>query len=122
MPVEARRVVVEQPRDIGRRQSGDRAIFEKREPRSGALRVRRVRPQRLGVGRRGAGASPSFSARLPEREPGGRPVRRAFERLFEHFRRRTPIAVRRRRLRIGVAALGERVRAGETVRGHFGGG
>ena len=113
MLIEARRIVVEQARDIGLGKRLRRfADAEQRQPRAGALRVARIgakrRAERLGR----AGPIAELFPRFAEREPCRRPVGRALERLLQHFSRGAPVAVLGGGPRVGVAAKGEKIAAG----------
>ena len=89
MLVEARRVVVEEPRDIGPRQRGGRlGSPDQREPRHRALRVGGIGDERLTKGPSRGIEVAKLLPRFAKREPGRRPVWRALERLLEQVRRR----------------------------------
>ena len=116
MGVEARRIIVEQARDIGLGQRRRRfGRSEQRQPRCRALRVARVGGER-GAERLGrAVAVAELFLRFAEREQRRRPARRAFQRLLEHFGRRAPVALLGGRPRVGISAVGDEIAAGERV-------
>ena len=116
MRVEARGVIVEQPRDIGRRKRVERRSFAQQgQPAARPLRVARINRERGAERIGGAVFFAQPFARLAEGEPRQRPIRREFERLFENLRRRRPVAVPRGRSSVCITPLGDRVVADEQV-------
>ena len=117
-----RRVVVEQPRDIGLRQRAGRvASPNEREPRRRALRIGGIGDERLAKGSSRRVEVAELLPRFAKREPRRRPVRRPLERLLEQLRRRAQVAVFRRGFGVGETALGDEVARGEGIARHASG-
>ncbi len=84
MLVEARGIIVEQPRDIGRRQrAGHVSTPNEREPRHRALRVGGIGHERFMKGLSRGVEVAEFLPRFAKREPRRRPIWRPLERLLE---------------------------------------
>ena len=116
---EARRILVEQTGDISRGKGRRRVSSpDQREPHGGALGVGRVGAKRRTKGRGGGVDLAQPLARFAEGEPCRRPVRRALQSLFEHFRRRAKISLVGRGPGVRKATLGERIARGERIASH----
>lgn len=116
MPVEAWRVVVEQSRHVGARQIARRVAFaQQREPCRRALRVGWIGGETGAESGDGALALGELLFCLAERKQRRRPCGRALQRLFQHLGGGGPVTVFRRRARVSVAAIGDRVAADERV-------
>ena len=84
MRVEARRVVVEQPRDIGLRQRVGRLFSpHEGEPGRRSLRIGGIGDEAHAKGLSRGVEVAQFLPRFAKREPRRRPIRRALERLLE---------------------------------------
>src|SRR5271170_7570921 len=116
MRLEARGVIIEQPRDIGGgKRVEPRSFAQQGQPAARPLRVARIGRERGAERIGGAVGFAQPFARLAEGEPRRRPIRREFERLFENLRRRCPVAVPRGRPGVGITPLGDRIAADEGV-------
>ena len=120
--VEARRVIVEQPRDIGLRQRDGRvASPNEREPGHRALRIGGIGDERFAKGLSRRVEVAELLPRFAKREPRGRPMGRALERLLEQLRRRAPVALFRRGFGVSETALGDEVARRERIARHASG-
>ena len=109
MPVEARRVIVEQSRHVGARHGVRGAPVEPREMQRRAERPGGIERVDSDPGGAGQPVVAGPRARLPERRPAGRPGGHPFDHLVEEIRRSRVVALVGERLGPGEAAVGQEV-------------